>query len=113
MGFDSRLITWYSILCSTAVFVVVALVTWNWQPPQTQIGWAAMIGSSVAMTIALLGVFISTVRIGPFRTALFIILEPLIATIGSAIILNEVITPLQAFGGAVMIAALVAFQLRR
>ena len=113
MGVDSRMITLYSILCGTTLFVAIALATTNWQPPQTSIGWAAMLGSSVAMTIALLGVFISTVRIGPFRTALFMNLEPLIATIGSAIVLNEVITPLQAFGGAVMIAALVAFQLRR
>ena len=30
-----------------------------------------MVGSSVAMTIAISGIFISTVRIGPFRTALF------------------------------------------
>jgi drug/metabolite transporter (DMT)-like permease len=112
-GADPRLVTWYSILCSTLVFVVMALATANWQPPLTPLGWAAMIGSSVAMTIALLAVFISTVRVGPFRTALFMNLEPLIATVGSAIFLGEVITPLQAFGGAVMIAALVAFQLRR
>ena len=63
--------------------------------------------------MALLCVFISTMRIGPFRTALFMNLEPLLATIGSAIVLDEVITPLQGLGGAVMIAALVAFQMRR
>jgi drug/metabolite transporter (DMT)-like permease len=39
-------------------------------------------------------------------------LEPLVATVGSAIVFNEVITPVQAFGGAVMIAALVELQLR-
>jgi drug/metabolite transporter (DMT)-like permease len=110
---DPRLVTWYSILCSTLVFVAMALATANWQPPLTTLGWAAMLGSSVAMTIALLAVFISTVRVGPFRTALFMNLEPLVATIGSALFLGEVITPLQALGGAVMIGALVAFQLRR
>jgi drug/metabolite transporter (DMT)-like permease len=36
--------------------------------------------------------------------------KPLLATIGSAILLGEVITPLQALSGAVMIAALVVFQ---
>jgi drug/metabolite transporter (DMT)-like permease len=40
-------------------------------------------------------------------------LEPLLATIGSGIFLGESVTPLQALGGAVMIAALVAFQMRR
>jgi probable blue pigment (indigoidine) exporter len=64
-------------------------------------------------TAGILGVFLSTVRVGPFRTALFMNLEPLLAAVGSALFLDELITPLQALGGAVMIAALVAFQLRR
>jgi drug/metabolite transporter (DMT)-like permease len=112
-GADARLITWYSILTSTAVFVAMALASANWQPPQSAGGWAAMLGSSVAMTIALLCIFISTARVGPFRTALFMNLEPLIATLGSVLFLGETISPLQALGGAVMIAALVAFQMRR
>jgi drug/metabolite transporter (DMT)-like permease len=40
-------------------------------------------------------------------------LEPLLATAISAPLLGEIITPLQALGGAVMLGALVAFQLRR
>ena len=48
-----------------------------------------------------------------FHCALFMNLEPLLVTIGSALFLDEFITPLQALGGAVMIAALVAFQLRK
>jgi drug/metabolite transporter (DMT)-like permease len=53
------------------------------------------------------------VRIGPFRTALFMNLEPLLTAIGSAFVLGEVLTPLQALGGGGMLAALVMFQLRR
>jgi drug/metabolite transporter (DMT)-like permease len=112
-GADPRMITLWSLAAATAVFVVAALVTANWQPPVTGVGWFALIGSSVAMAIAVLMIFISTASIGPFRTALFMNLEPLLATIGSAFVLGEVITPVQALGGAVMIAALVAFQLRR
>ena len=93
--------------------MAAALATLNWQPPATASGWIALIVLGVAVTTGILGVFASTVRIGPFRTALFMNLEPLLATIGSALFLGEVITPLQALGGAVMIAALVAFQLRR
>jgi probable blue pigment (indigoidine) exporter len=112
-GADPRLVSLWSLIAATAVFVVAALATMNWQPPVTALGWSALIGSSMAMAVAVLMIFISTVRIGPFRTALFMNLEPLLATIGSAIFLGEVITPLQALGGAMMIAALVAFQLRR
>lgn len=112
-GADARLISLWSLIAATAVFVAAALATMNWQPPVTALGWSALISSSVAMAIAVLMIFISTASIGPFRTALFMNLEPLLATIGSAIVLGEVITPLQALGGAIMIAALVAFQLRR
>jgi drug/metabolite transporter (DMT)-like permease len=90
----------------------VAIARADWQPPQTPLGWYALIGSSLAMTIAVLAVFVSTLRIGPFRTALFMNLEPLVATLGSAVVLGEVLTPLQAVGGAVMIVALVGFQMR-
>jgi drug/metabolite transporter (DMT)-like permease len=110
---DPLRITWYSLLSSSTLLAVAALATLNWQPPSGALGWLALIALSIAVTTGLLGVFGSTLRIGPFRTALFMNLEPLLATIGSALFLGEVITPLQAFGGAVMLTALVAFQLRR
>jgi probable blue pigment (indigoidine) exporter len=110
---DARLITWYSLVSSTVLFVVVSLATQNWHPPQTGVGWVALAGVSVATPIAILSVFISANRVGPFRTALVMNLEPLIATIGSAFLLGDVIAPVQALGGAIMLAALVAFQLRR
>jgi drug/metabolite transporter (DMT)-like permease len=111
-GADPLRITWYSLLSSTAVFLVAVLATGSWQPPATT-GWLALVVLSVAVTTGLLGVFASTVRIGPFRTALFMNLEPLLTAIGSAFVLGEVLTPLQALGGGVMLAALVMFQLRR
>ena len=112
-GADALRITWYSLISSTALFALAVLTTWSWQPPATQSGWSALVVLSVAVTTGMLGVFGSTLRIGPFRTALFMNLEPLLATIGSALFLGEVITPLQALGGAVMLAALVTFQLRK
>ena len=92
---------------------LAAVATWNWQGPQTGGGWAAMVGVSIATTIAVFALFVSIKRIGPFRSALIMNLEPLLSTILSAPVLGEVITPIQAIGGAVMIGALVAFQLRR
>jgi probable blue pigment (indigoidine) exporter len=71
------------------------------------------VAMSVATTVSILFIFVSTVRIGPFRTALIMNLEPLIAMILSALILGELITPLQAAGSGIMLAALIAFQLWR
>ncbi len=110
---DPVVMTLYSMISSTVLFVAVSLVSWHWQPPVTIVGWLAVIGLSVFVTTGIVGVFASTARIGPFRTALFMNLEPLLASIGSATFLGELITPVQALGGAVMIVALTLFQLRR
>lgn len=112
-GADTRLITWYTTLSSTAIFIAISLGTWHWQGPQTSYGWFALIVVSIMVTIAVLTLFISIGRIGPFRTALVMNLEPLGATILAAPLLGEIITPLQGLGGVIMLAALVAFQLRR
>jgi len=77
------------------------------------VGWVALVALSVATTASILFIFVSTMRIGPFRTALIMNLEPLTATILSALVLGEIITPLQAAGSGIMLAALVAFQLWR
>jgi probable blue pigment (indigoidine) exporter len=110
---DARLTTWNSLVSSTAIFAIAALVTSNWQPPQTAVGWLAISMVSIGTAIAILAIFMSLTRIGPFRTALIMNLEPLLATILSVPVLGEIITPLQALGGLIMLAALVAFQLRR
>ena len=112
-GADTRLITWYTMLSSTAIFVAWSLGTWHWQGPQTSYGWFALLVVSIVVTVAVLTLFQSIARVGPFRTALIMNLEPLLATVLSAPLLGEIITPLQGVGGAIMLAALVAFQLRR
>jgi len=112
-GTDARLITWYSLIASTALFAVWAGATGTWNPPQTAFGWVCVAGIGIGTTTALLAIFTSTMRIGPFRTALFMNLEPLLATVFAGLLLGELITPLQALGGAVMIGALVMFQIKR
>src|SRR5262249_7433908 len=112
-GADARMITWYSLVSSSVLLAVAMLATADWQPPASVGGWVALIALSVAVTTGIVGVVRSTRPIRPFRTALFMNLEPVLTAIGSALFLGEVITPLQALGGAVMVAALAAFQLRR
>jgi probable blue pigment (indigoidine) exporter len=112
-GVDPRLTTWYSLVSSTGIFAIAALATWNWHAPQTTVGWIAIMIVSVGTAVATLTLFISTERIGPFRTALIMNLEPLLATILSAPLLGEFLTPMQLLGGAIMLTALVAFQMRQ
>jgi drug/metabolite transporter (DMT)-like permease len=110
---DSRLNTWYSLLPSAAVFVLASFATQTWNPPLSTLGWAAFVGMSVTSTLSLLAGFVSILRVGPFRTALIMNLEPLLTTLGSIALLGEALTPVQASGGALMLIALCAFQLRR
>jgi probable blue pigment (indigoidine) exporter len=111
VGADARLTTLYSVIAQTAIFVGLSAATQTWQPPQTGVGWAALVGMSLATTVAIVFIFVSTMRVGPFRTALIMNLEPPIAMVGGALVLGDAITPLQGIGSAIMIAALVAFQL--
>jgi probable blue pigment (indigoidine) exporter len=110
---DSRLNTWYSLVPSAAIFAVFSLLTQTWNPPQSTFGWAAFVGMSVTSTVSVLTIFISITRIGAFRTALIMNLEPLVSTLASVALLGEVLRPVQALGGALMLVALCAFQLRR
>jgi probable blue pigment (indigoidine) exporter len=112
-GADPRLTTWYSLVASAAVLVVVQVATRNWMPPVTVPGTVGFSGVCVLGTIAMLALFASAHRIGAFRTALVLNLEPLVTAVLSAVVLDQVMTPLQVLGGVVMIGALCAFQLWR
>ena len=110
---DSRLTTWYSMLSSTAALLAVSVVLGAPTLPQTGTGWVGFFGVCVCSTISILALFASTVRIGAFRTALIMNLEPVVSTLLSIVVLDEVLTPLQFLGGAIMVLALCAFQVRR
>ncbi|HEY2620937.1 MAG TPA: DMT family transporter [Acetobacteraceae bacterium] len=110
---DSRLNTWYSLVPSAVLFVLASALTQTWNPPQSALGWTAFAGMTVTSTVSLLLIFVSISRIGPFRTALIMNLEPLVSTLGSIALLGEVLTPVQTMGGTIMLVALCAFQMRR
>ncbi|HXW49622.1 MAG TPA: DMT family transporter [Xanthobacteraceae bacterium] len=113
VGADARVTTWYSMMSSTGIFIAASFAGRAWILPQTGVVWACLMALSLATTAAILFVFLSTVRIGPFRTAVIMHLEPLTATILSAVVLGDVMTPVQGLGAVVMLVALVAFQLWR
>jgi drug/metabolite transporter (DMT)-like permease len=112
-GTDARLVTWYTLWSSTIVFAALSLLTWSWQWPHGASSWVAFVGIGFTTTAAIVALYVSTERIGPFRTALFMNLEPLMTAGLSAIVLGDRLTPLQLLGGATMIAALCFFQTRR
>lgn len=110
---DARLNTWYSLGPSAALYALGSLLTHTWNMPLSSLGWISFAGMTITSTISVLLIFVSIERIGPFRTALIMNLEPLVSTLGSVALLGEVLRPVQAFGGVIMLVALCAFQLRR
>ena len=112
VGADARLTTWYSMLASTAIFLVASFAQQAWNLPHSGLAWTYLVALSFAATAAILFIFLSTVRIGAFRTAVIMHLEPLTATILSAL-MGQVITPVQALGMIIMLAGLIAFQVWR
>ena len=113
VGADARLTTWYSMLSSTGIFLAASFAQHAWNLPHSGLAWTCLIALSFATTAAILFVFLSTVRIGAFRTAVIMHLEPLTATIVSSFVLGEVITPMQVLGVIIMLAGLIAFQVWR
>jgi probable blue pigment (indigoidine) exporter len=110
---DTRLVTWYTLWSSTLVFAALSMLTRNWHWPHSAPGWMAFVGIGFTTTAAISALYVSTQRIGPFRTALFMNLEPLMTAALSAVVLGDRMILLQVFGGAIMIAALCLFQARR
>jgi probable blue pigment (indigoidine) exporter len=112
-GADARLVTWYTLWSSTLVFGALSMLAWRWHWPHSASGWVAFLGIGFTTTAAIAALYVSTQRIGPFRTALFMNLEPLLTAALSAVVLGDRMTLPQVFGGAIMIAALCVFQMPR
>ena len=112
-GTDARLTTWYSLAPSAVVFALALLLRGTVHLPLTNGGWAGFFGMGFATTFATLWIYVSTARIGAFRTALAMNLEPVLSSLLSFALLGEAVTSLQLLGGAVMVAALCTFSLSR
>lgn len=110
---DARLTTWYSMVPSTALYLVALAVLGTYSLPASGAGWAAFAGVTITTTLSTLMIYISASRIGPFRTALIMNLEPLLTTLFSMLLLGETLTLIQGAGAGIMIVSLVAFQLMR
>ena len=112
-GTDARLTTWYAMLPSTALFLLLWVGFGAWNPPRTTAGWLAFAVVSACSTLSTLLIYMSTNTVGPFRTALAMNLEPLVTALLSVWLLGEVLTPVQLIGAGVMIGSLCAFQFVR
>ncbi len=94
------------ITASAAVAVgVPALVTGS-PVPSSPGGWAAVAAMALVSTVvAIVAFFAGLARLGPTSTATLSTLEPVVTVTLAALVLGEAVGPLQAAGGALVLAA--------
>ena len=76
--------------------------------PATPGGWWAVLGIAVLCTVVAITTFMASIeRIGPANAATVSTLEPVVAVVLAGLLLNETLSPLKLFGGALILAAVV------
>jgi drug/metabolite transporter (DMT)-like permease len=110
---DSRPVTFYIAVVAGVVLIVFCVAHGAFALPQTGLGWAGFIGTSVLYAFAMIGFFIAISMIGPTRASLLSYAEPVIAAALGVIMLGEMLVPVQIAGIALVIAALIGATLWR
>ena len=109
-GPDSRAPMFYMMLSSGALFLVFATATPDLHFPQAIPGWLALAGVPLAFAYGIINLFDASARFGTAQTAFFMNFDPIATIILSALVLGQVLSPMQFAGGALVIAALVLFR---
>ncbi len=95
------------IVSAAAVFSAAAIIRGP-QWPHAAAGWVAVVAIALVSTVAAITLyFAGLARIGPTRAATLSTVEPLVTVTLAAILLDEMIAPLQLAGGALILAAVV------
>jgi drug/metabolite transporter (DMT)-like permease len=95
------------MLSAAATFGVVVAITGP-RFPATPDAWGAVLAIALVSTvIAMVSFFAGIQRLGAADAATLSTLEPVVTCLLAAIFLGEPVTPLQAVGGAIVLAAVV------
>jgi len=95
------------IAATAAVFAIIAPIHGLSFPDRIQ-GWIAIFAIALISTILAFTTFFAGLkRIGPTTASTLSTFEPIVAVALAAIVLGETITPVQALGGALILAAVI------
>lgn len=103
---DSRPVTLWMLVSAIVVYALAALLLGDFHLPTTPVGWAAFAASAGIYSVLPMSVFAVAGAAGPVRTALVMNFEPIASMILTALILDQVLAPLQMFGAVVVVASL-------
>ncbi|HEY2598054.1 MAG TPA: DMT family transporter [Candidatus Dormibacteraeota bacterium] len=92
-------------------FALVAAVSNQLIFPPTAAGWAVAVGLAVVPTMVAISLFLAGLpRVGAARAALLSTWEPVVAVALAIILFGDRMSPIQAIGGVLVIAAVVVVQ---
>lgn len=112
-GLGAPLRTFLMIGFTAAVFVVAAAVRGDFHWPETDAGRAGLAGLVVFYTVGIILLFLCLPAIGPTQTAVILNTEPVFVALAAWAALGERLSPKQLVGAAVVVAAVMFFQLRK
>jgi drug/metabolite transporter (DMT)-like permease len=96
------------IITSTAGVYVGIVAIHGTTYPTTSTGWIAIIAIALISTVlAFVTFFAGLKRIGPTSASTLSTFEPIVAVVLAAIVLGETISPIQIFGGILILTAVV------
>lgn len=102
--------TFYTLATSAAVFIVIVLGTNSIDLPDNASGWVGITGLGLCYSMGITGLFLLLPLLGPTQSAMVLNLEPVFVAMIAWLALSEQLTLLQIFGGAVVVAAVIFFQ---
>ena len=110
-GQDSRPISFHMMSSATLLFILMDMNAGDIPLPVSFEGIAAFIGSCVFFAFAMIGMFVGLAKIGAIRTSLLMNFEPVASIVLGALLLDQVLEPLQLVGAGVVIAAILLAEL--
>lgn len=104
---DALQLTFSGALCAGGLCTAAALLSGDAALPATALGWVGFAGTVACFTIALIAFFAGLPHVGPVRSSGLMNLEPVVSVAAALLVLGESLTPLQAVGALLILAALV------
>ncbi len=105
---DPRPLVLYTHVTGTVIMIAATLVVWEYPLPTTARSVVAFFIVPLFYTVASVAFFAAMAIIGTVRTGLVMNLEPLAAIVLGFAVLDQVLSPVQLFGAALVIVAVSA-----
>lgn len=105
--------TFYTFAASALALAVVVGLSGRWELPPNAPAWLGLAGLSACYAAGISGVFLLLPRLGAVETAVGLNLEPVAVILIAWIVLDESLSAAQLAGAALVVAAVLAYQLRR